>query len=209
MVGRISEDPLAAGLGGTESLAGVQGGGNVRITPALIAAFLQGQFVQILSRQSGGDTNNSSSGSGSYKDHNLTYSVPANFLTANKGLRVTAQYKMTTGSAAPNLTNRLTLGGVTLAESILIAPSTSMVNMQATVQFDIQALAAPSASSAVEAGILGAANGVGGAGQMSQTATPVNLATNGALVLAVGTKWASAGTGTNTIQLVRLTVEAL
>lgn len=47
---KISADPLASALGGTESLAGVQGGGNVRITPAQIRDFIAADatFIEAL-----------------------------------------------------------------------------------------------------------------------------------------------------------------
>lgn len=43
----------------------------------------------------------------------------------------------------------------------------------------------------------------------SDIAMPVALATNGNLILQIATKWGSAGTGTNTITLSQLIVEAL
>ena len=210
MVGKISEDDPCTALTGAEIIAAVQGGLNKQLTPDMIAVFLKGQFVQVLSRQNGGDTNNSASGSGSYKDHNLTFVIPANFLTANKVLRVTAQYKMTTGSAPPVLTHRVTIGGVTVVENdVSAAPPVSLTNRQLIYQYEIQALATPSASSAIEAGILGAGNSSAAPADQNIVATPVNLATNSALTLVVGTKWATAGTGTSTMQLTRLNVEAL
>lgn len=166
--------------------------------------------ARLLSAQANGDTNDSASGSGAYRAYNLTYSVPANFLAQNRVLRVTAHFRVTTGSAPPVLDIQLKLGGTVIAHYQPGAPSgVSVTNRQLGLVWLVQATAAPSASSATEAVMFGNSNAVGSTVVGSDTAQPVNLATNGALVLSVESQWATAGTGTNQLRLSQLVVEAL
>jgi hypothetical protein len=166
-----------------------------------------GIVPRLLSAQHSGSTNNSSSGSGSYQNHTPTFSIPANFITSNRVLRVTVHWTMTTGSAAPTLSYRLRLGGTVVAEITGIAPSNNMASRQGVVVFLIQGTAAPGASANVLTTLQ--QGNFNATGQTSGTAQPVALATNGALALDLGTSWATAGTGTNTIALTQLVVEAL
>lgn len=209
MVGKISEDPAASALTGSELFAGVQSGANVKMLASQIRDYLRSEgFVQRLSAQSGGDTNNSSSGSGSMHTHSLGYTVPANTLTANSTLRVTVQYRINTGSAPPNLAHQMTLGGTIVVLPAESTPSASIGNDAITFVYEVQAKAAPGASVACECGIVGAGDACGNGGQTRNLfGAAINLATNGTLALAVGTQWSAAGTGTNTVELTRFVVE--
>lgn len=162
----------------------------------------------VLSAQNGGDTNNSNSGSGSDLDHNLTFTIPANFITSGRVFRVTAHYRLTTGSGPPLLTHRIKLGSVVLLASDAVVPGASLTNVQTAFQWIFQATQAPGAAANVECGATGSLNSVGAAG-VGRTAMPVAIATNAAQVAKVSTQWSAAGTGTNTIALSQFIVEVL
>lgn len=209
MTGKISEDPTGAAISGADFFAGVQGGANVKFLASQIGDYIRSLgFVRVLSAQSGGDTNNSSSGSGSMHAHSLGYTVPANTLTANSTLRVTVQYRINTGAVPPNLAHQMTLGGTIVVLTAESAPTASIVNDAITFVYEVQAKAAPGASAACETGILGAGDACANGGQTRNLfGAVINLATNGALDLAVATQWSVVGTGTNTVELTRLVVE--
>lgn len=169
----------------------------------------QVNVARVLSVQAGGDANPSSSGSGADHDHSLTYSLPASFLTLNKLLRITFAYNITTGSAPPNLIEKLKFGSTTVAESVAtITPTASLTNNQFAVSYLVQATSAPGASGTVQIAPIVTGNAPNSPFR-SDIAQPVTLATNGALVIKASTQWSAAGTGTNTITLSQFIVEAL
>jgi len=156
------------------------------------------------------DTNNSSSGSGSFFDHATTYAIPANYLTSNKVLRVTATFLITTGSGAPTWASRLKAGSTVIySESGAGTPSNSLTGNVFSVMYLLQGTAAAGASANVLTVVNGIPNSVNAVINMNNTSQPVALATNGSLTLTVGTEWGSAGTGTNTCTLTSLIVEAV
>jgi hypothetical protein len=155
-----------------------------------------------------GSTNDSLSGSGSYQDHTPGFTLPAGFITAGRALRVTAHWRLTTGSVAVALRFRLLIGGTTLVE---IAPGNVVVsqeNRSFSHCFNLQGIAAPGASSPVLASIQGNVNG-GQSSINSAIAQPVNLPTSDALEIVLATQWDAAGTGIYEITLAQLIVEAL
>lgn len=165
--------------------------------------------VRGVSIQNGGDSNSSASGSGTDYPHSLTYSVPANFLSSGRALRVTACFKITTGSASPTLVHKLKLGGTTVSSHAVSTPANNLSNDNYCLQWMLSAQAAPGGSVNTTTAMLGSSNGPANSINLNTTDQPVALATNGALTLAVATLWATAGTGTNTIALDQLIVEAL
>lgn len=164
--------------------------------------------VLALSTQNGGNTNNSNSGSGSDFNHNLTFVIPANFMVAARAFRVTAHYRLTTGSGPPNLIHKLKLGSTTLLASAAVTPSASMTNVQTAFQWVFQATAAPGASVNVECSPVNGINAVASTA-LSSTAMPVAIATNAAQTVTLSTQWSAVGTGTTTATLSQLIVEAL
>jgi hypothetical protein len=164
--------------------------------------------VRALSVQSGGDANSSASGSGTDYDHSLTYAIPANFLNANKALRVTAHFRLTTGSSVPTLAAKLKLGSVALADQTPVGFPASLTNNQYALSWLVQATGAPGPSASLEcAPLTGPAPVASGA--YSIVAMPVSVATDAAQTLKIGTQWGSAGSGTNSVTLSQLIVEAL
>jgi hypothetical protein len=157
-----------------------------------------------LSVQSGGSTNNSSSGSGAFVNHTPTFTLPANFMIAARAFRVSAHFQLTTGSAEPTLTFQLALGATAIWQAGGIIPiGNNLTNVQIAFDWLFQATAAPSGASNVQC----CGDGVDVA--YSTIGMPVAVATNAAQAITVATKWATAGTGTNTITLNQLVVEAL
>lgn len=169
---------------------------------------VDGAIPRTLSVQNSGDANSSSTGSGADYDHNLTYTVPANFLRQGRAVRVTAHFRFTTGTTAPNILLKLKAGTTELASAGPMPPTASQTNDQFAVAFILQALDGPGASANIEAAVLGSTNGVN-ATVSSKTDMPSALATNGAITLKIATQWASVGVGTNTIALRQFIVEAL
>lgn len=161
-----------------------------------------------LSVQNSGSTNNSSSGSGTYVSHTPTFTIPANFMTAARAFRVSAHFQMTTGSAPPNLNHRLVLGSSVLGVSTAFAPSASLTNVGFGMIWMLQATAAPSGSTNVLCTIITGPTG-GIAAQVNAVGQPIAIATNAAQAITLATQWSAAGTGTNTITLNQLIVEAL
>ncbi len=159
-----------------------------------------------LSAASGGSTNNSSSGSGAYVTMTPSVSIPANFITTNRLLKIKLFFLFNTGTPTEFRFN-LRLGGTVVAEAIGSTPTSSMTNRLYMVEIDSIGLAAPSASSNVATAIAGNINAFAvGATILNQIAQPVALATNGALTLDCQTQWVGAGTGTNTATLTAITV---
>lgn len=165
--------------------------------------------IGALSVQNTGSTNNSSSGSGADVNHSLTFSIPANFLTLGKCLRITNSFRITTGSAAPNLLHKLKAGATTIGATSAQAPANNIANDSFAIQWLIQALAAPGASANVDTSLISFPGAAVSTVNSSSTDQPVALATNGALTLTISTQWSAAGTGTNTIQQMQFIVEAL
>lgn len=192
--------PTAAGSFGFDTTKGVMVYGENGATKAVTGA---------LSVGFGGSTNDSSSGSGSYVNMTPNNAFPANFLTLGKTIRACAGFSITTGSAAPVLSTSWRIGTTALGVGTDITPSNNLASRGYAVCVVLVAAAAPSASSNIYfAPITILTASTTGTIANFNTAQPAAFATNGALTLQVATKWATAGTGTNTITLEWLTVEA-
>lgn len=197
----------AGGIGVAKS---INAGG--QITGQKLAAsdlFGTGVAVRTVSIQHGGDSNDSSTGSGSDHNHDLNFVIPANALTSGKALRVTAHFKITTGAAPPNILHKLKLGSTTISEHTAGAPSASIANDQYALTWVFQATSAPGASANIECAPVCQANGFANAAVRSSVNMPVTVATNGSLTVQVATQWSAAGSGTNTVALDQLLVEVL
>jgi hypothetical protein len=159
----------------------------------------------------GGSVNNSNTGSGAFINHTPTFTIPANFMIAARAFRLTAHFQLTTGTAVPILTVRLSLGSAVIATvgNPTAGPGASQTNAQVALQWIFQATQAPSASSNVQCSVIENTNIAANSSTTSQTAMPVAVATNAAQAVAIATQWATAGAGTNTIGLNQLIVEAL
>jgi len=157
-----------------------------------------------------GSTNNSNTGSGAFVNHTPTFTIPANFMIAARAFRVTAHMQITTGTAVPLLSHRISLGTTVIGTcGSTGAPGTNQTNVGFVIQWIFQATQAPSAASNVQCAVTTSPTGGANSAQENTTAMPVAVATNAAQALTIATEWATAGTGTNTIALNQFIVEAL
>ena len=157
-----------------------------------------------------GDTNNSSSGSGSFFSHANTYTIPANYLVAGKTLKITPIWSMTTGSAPPTMQWQIKAGSTVIStQTGTGTPGANLTGATGAFSFIIQGTAASGASVNVYTSPIATNNWQNGSLTPNNTAQPVALATNGTLTISLQSEWGSAGTGTNTMTLVSLMVEAL
>ncbi len=155
-----------------------------------------------------GTVNNSSTGSGSFKTHGITCTIPANFLSSGKVLRAVATWIWTTGTGPIDLQTQIMLGSTVAQQNDLATPTASLTNRAVTHTYYVQAIAAPSASTSVIVSGMSNAN-ANTSTNTGAIAQPITLATNSSLVLDFQSMWASAGTGPNTIQLLQVIVEVL
>jgi hypothetical protein len=139
-----------------------------------------------------------------------TFTIPANYLIANKALRVTAVLEMQTGASPPTLQFRLRLGGVSgtllYSQASTITPTASATR-GISLSWIITGTAAPGASVNVETGLLAwvtAGNAV-----QNATAQPVAVATNAAQAITVTAQWSGNVANTHSVLLRQLLVEEL
>lgn len=158
----------------------------------------------------GGSTNDSSSGSGAFVMHTPNYVIPANTLTTNTMLRITAAWTLTTGSVAPGLQLGVYAGNTKLnAPQTASGLTSNWSGRSFSTSWIISGLATPSASSNVHCAPIAPLNAWATNGQLNATAQPVALATNADITLQVASQWANAGTGTNALTLSGFIVEVV
>mgnify|MGYP001605289328 CR=1 FL=1 len=128
------------------------------------------------------------------------WSMPANFLTTNKAIRVCGVFEMTTSGTAPTITIRFKVGSTVLVGNVAQAPVSSLTTRGFSHCFILQGTAAAGASVSVEAGY-DATMIFNVNFPLNSIAQPVAaIATNGALTVQFSAQWGTATTG-NTIQL--------
>lgn len=141
-----------------------------------------------------------------------TYTIPANYLVANKLLRITMSFGLTTTATVPSFGFNLQIGGTNVFVSNQGAPSAAWVKAPMSIMFYIQGSAAaggsaavythPSVTATTNSASLPFHQAVGTAIQQ-----PVNLATNGTLVIQPQL-FCSANTAGNSMTLQQLIVES-
>lgn len=144
-----------------------------------------------------------------------TYTIPANYLTANKLLRVILGLALTTSASPPTIAYRMTVGGTNVYVAAGAVPTASLSGIAIGITFVIQGSAAAGASVAVYThplnGYMGLSSSVNGIFQETTALTivqPVNLATNGTLVIQPQL-FCSANTAGNSMKVQQMVVEAL
>lgn len=130
-------------------------------------------------------------------------------MIAARAFRVTAHLQVTTGSVPPTLTHKIKLGSTVIGQSGAIAPQASVTNQQIGLVWMFQSTQAPGASANVQCVDAGAINQAATPSNANVTAMPVAIATNTAQNLKITTLWSTVGTGTTTIALNQLILEAL
>ena len=134
-----------------------------------------------------------------------TYTIPANYFVAKRGLKVTLLFEVTS-TTVPTLALKLKLGATTIYSSTAVAP-VSATDRGVGLQIYIMGTAAPGASVSVKTGAISAAI-LGNAGNGNATASTAAVATNGALTMTATATW-SATTAANDIELVDMIVEPI
>jgi hypothetical protein len=207
---------IALSAAGSDTIAGV---GSLVISRAYGFAALESNGSSkwtpveqpgALAVMNSGSVNNSASGSGAFVNHTPGFALPANYLQNGKAVRISAAFRMTSGSAPPTISFALKAGSTVLAAIGAVTPTANLTNFQFGLTFILQAIAAPGASANCECCVFGNTNGGGGAaGAMSATAMPVAVATNAAITLQMASEWSAAGTGANSCTLSQFIVEAI
>lgn len=148
----------------------------------------------------GGDTNNSSSGSGTFVSHSLQCPIPANTLRTGTYLQACSLFQFTTGSAAPQLQVVLYANSIQLTQQASnITPTNDVTNDSAAVCFMLGLDGATSTLSAYTAPSTDV-EGFGTSALRNSLTQPITLDGTVLQTLIFKTKWFSAGTGTNTIK---------
>lgn len=154
----------------------------------------------VVCKGSGGDVNNSSSGSGSFFNHSLDCDIPANTLRANSVLTACVQWEITTGSTAPQMQHRLQLGGTTVYNAAAATtPSASITEDSTTTCYVMHFAASTGTILTSYTSPIGTTGAWSAASERNSTAQPVNVDSAVELSLIFQTSWNSAGTGVNTI----------
>ena len=173
------------------------------------SGMLLSSLESVLSAQfSGSDTVSCINGE---TDFTTSYTLAANYLVANKLLRVTIAFSDTTSSSPPGMAFNLKMGSTSVYTATKATPAASLSGSPGGITFYIQGTAAAGASVAVHTHPIvppGMNNAAGVPFDTSTIAQPQNLATNGTLVIKPGLA-CSAATSGNSITLNQMIVEAL
>lgn len=140
-----------------------------------------------------------------------TYTLPANLLATNKGIRISLGLLFTTSGTAPTKTLRLRVtnaSGTVFYTSEAANWNNSLTNISIGATFMMLGAAAPSASSNTITFPVGVGSGGGGILGRNNTAQPVALATNASIVIVLTLQY-SANTPSNTTTLQSLCVETI
>ncbi|HEX4302824.1 MAG TPA: hypothetical protein VHZ78_08520 [Rhizomicrobium sp.] len=192
-------------------IAGSPTGGNMGSgTVNAVSLFAGGVQVPMpLSAANTGSTNNSASGSGAFINMTPNLTLGASYLTNNKAIEVLATFQIVSGSAPPVLHFQLLMGSTVLGSWDPATPTASQTAHSITYRYLIHSTGAPGASVGVIASAFAATNQTNAPAAANTVLQPVIVATNASQVLQIATKWDTAGTGTNTIQLLSLIVREL
>lgn len=145
-----------------------------------------------------------SNSSASDQDYSSVYTIPANYLTTDKAIRVTLNFQYITGTSTVTLQWYVKLGSTKVYSSNTVDYANGATR-SLSLAFIIQGTDAAGASVAVETGVLGT---IGNTTAANQTTQPVNLATNGTLNIVPGIKYSGTG-GTESVVLRTYMIEYL
>lgn len=140
------------------------------------------------------------------QDFSSLFTIPANYLIANKAIRVSILYQLVTGSSSVTITQYMKLGSTKVASAVAQDVTSSATrSIMATYTFFGTTAAGGSAN--VDTG--SAAPFTNGSGNgVNTVAQPVALATNGSLNIVPGVTWSGTGS-TETLTILSVTIEAL
>lgn len=141
-----------------------------------------------------------------------TYTIPANYLVANRTLRITATFSVTSSGSAPTSTIKLRItnaSGTTLYSHTPASPGNNLAGKGGGFQWIMSGTVAAGASANVITQPTVAPTNFGfGSTVGNLTAQPIALATNGNIVLVI-TQQYSANTSGNTVTLNQLCIEGM
>ena len=149
---------------------------------------------------SGGDINNSSSGSGSDYIHSLSFTIPTLQLYTNTLIEACVMYRLVTGTSAPALIPKFKIAGTTFATVNAITIGNNIASRTAVLCYNTLVLADPGAAVNTFTGIQVDPENISDANSASTSTQPITAATNGTLALTFTTQWGSVGTGVNTAE---------
>src|SRR5690606_25519912 len=140
------------------------------------------------------------------QDYTSIYTIPANYLTENKGIRVTLGFQYTTGTSTATVQTYIKVGST----KVIICGGNDLTNgvtRSGTMTFTIHGTDVAGGSANVESMLQGfqiytAAN------QVNTVTQPQALATNGTLAITPGITYSATG-GTESMVLRTFTVELL
>lgn len=138
------------------------------------------------------------------QDWTSIYTIPANLLIAQKIIRVTPCYQLTTDSAASSQAYYLKLGSTKIVTIPVVTPSNS-VTRGFCINFLIYGTAAPGASVNVDSFVMNA--GAVQSATINTTTQPVALATNGTLTIVPGIAFGTNTSGESVVLLDALVEE--
>lgn len=187
----------AAGMTNTGTLtaAGMTNTGRVTTTDGVASGTARVVGGRAYSAISATDNLLASAGASAHVDHAQTYSIPANTLKANSVVRISGSIAVTNADGTDTLETKLYIGGTTLLTTTAFDPSavTDYVNFE----FDLVCREDPSADSS----FVGKGEWVTSDSAVliwgSAILAATDLATNGALVIKVSSKWSSTTALTN------------
>ena len=180
---------------------------NITVTAPAVTSTLGGT---VEASAATGDTVNDKSGAGNAQAFSQTYSFPAALLGTNRILRVTGFFSLTSTltSGFPTLQLVLQFGGTDIAATAAVQPDIAFNGMQGSATWQIQGTAAPSSSASVQTGAVINIQGFAPA-DANPVAQPVTANTSAAGTLDIVAVWSAVHSGTTSITLQQLLVEAL
>jgi hypothetical protein len=140
------------------------------------------------------------------QDFTQTYTLPAGYLIANKTVRVTATFIITSSITAPTARLKLRLGTTVLYDGAATTPGNSNSNTSVTLGVLLQGTGAAGPAVDVEGAYL--APSVSGWPLRPVIAQPVAVATNAPQAITLSIQY-SATTAGNTLRLASLLIEEL
>jgi hypothetical protein len=186
-------------------VAAYDGSGNVGDSGMLLSSLEHVLFTQF-------SISDSKSCSTTEADFSTNYTLPAMYLTANKLLRVTIGFSLTSSASPPGMAFNLKLGGTPVYTATQTAPPASLAASPGGITFYIQGTTTPGASVSVHIHPIlpPTVNGTASVPFDGPTITqPVTtVATNGTLAIKAGLI-CSTTSGTNGMTLNQMIVEAL
>lgn len=139
----------------------------------------------------------------------LQYTIPANYLVANKAIRLTWSVETVCGAAPSTVVLRVRWGGVAGTLLYSTAALTPQASLTATRQFSVVLTGTAAAGAAAAIEVTSGVPGLSSFGADNQTAQPVTVATNASAAIVLTADWTSNAANTHSVRARVLQVERL